>query len=66
MSVEAETCGGEERDRGDVARACDGEGRRDAEPRRQGMQAVLAIVLEVEERIEHVEARDPDGDGSAE
>ena len=47
----------------------DASGREDAalaEPGRPRVQALLAVVLEVEERVEEVEAGDPERDGPAE
>ena len=58
--------GGKQRDRPRMHRPRPGEDAADAEPRRPRVEPLLAVDLQVEERVEEVEAGDPERDRGAE
>ena len=64
--VEAEPRGHEQHDRHQVQHARAGERSPLAEPRRPRVQALRAVDVDVEERVEEVEPGDPRADGAAE
>ena len=64
--VEPEPRGGEQRDRAEMVQAGAEEDAALAEAHRPRVQSLLPVVLDVEERVEEVEARHPERDRAAE
>src|SRR5262249_45450864 len=64
--LEPGTDGGEQRDDTEVKRPGAGEDAVHSPPRRPRVETLRAVVLDVEERIEQIEARHPERDGTTE